>query len=101
MEHRPRTKWLWALVAIPPIIAVATTVLAPQTTRVLAGGLAWAVIAGVTRRVSPWLAVGAAVLVVIPPPFFWPAMGVLVVVLFGPDIGVGVRHQGRPSPPHV
>ena len=50
---------------------------------VVFSGFAWAVIAGVTRRVPVWLAFLAAVMVIIPPPFFWPAMGVLVVVLFG------------------
>jgi len=168
MDHRPRTKWLWALVAIPPVVAVTTTLLAPQphghwvehlrgatmkatqlglllvvvtmlggrSLRVLllmafavaavgiviqtigdvqvahsiwattadpgygpgyvqghdrgalgdllvfGGGLAWAFIAGVTRRVPPWWAVLAAILVIIPPPFLWPAMGILVAVHF-------------------
>lgn len=47
------------------------------------GGFAFAVIAGVTRRVPAMLAVVAAVMVIIPPPFFWPAAGVLVLVLYG------------------
>lgn len=50
---------------------------------VVIGGLAFAVIAGVTRRVPALLAVVAAVMVIIPPPFFWPAAGVLVLVLYG------------------
>ena len=50
---------------------------------VMFGGLAFAVVAGVTRRVPAWLAVVAGVLVIIPPPFFWPAAGVLVLVLYG------------------
>jgi hypothetical protein len=50
---------------------------------VIVGGLAFAVIAGVTLRVPVLLAVVAAVMVVIPPPFLWPAAGVLVLVLYG------------------
>lgn len=45
-------------------------------------GFAFAVIAGVTRRVSVFVAVIAAVMAIIPPPFFWPAAGVLVLVLY-------------------
>ena len=50
---------------------------------VIVGGLAFAVLAGVTRRVPALLAVVAALMVIIPPPFFWPAVGVLVLVLYG------------------
>ena len=49
---------------------------------VLAGGLAFALVAGVSRWVPLWLAVVAAMMVVIPPPFFWPAAGVLVLMLY-------------------
>jgi hypothetical protein len=180
-------KWLWALAAIPPVVAVATTVLAPQprshwvehlrgaavkaaqlalllalvtmlgwrslrvllliafavaavgiviqtigdaqvahsiwaTTGdpgygpgyaqgqdrgglgdllVLGGGLAWAVIVGVTRRAPPWLAVVAAVLVVIPPPFFWPAMGILIVVLVGLTSSSGLDARSRRGHRHA
>jgi hypothetical protein len=62
---------------------------------VLGGGLAWAVIVGVTRRVPPWLAVVAAVLVLIPPPFFWPAMGILIVVLFSLTSPSGLDARSR------
>lgn len=48
---------------------------------VLVGGLAFAVAAGVTRIVRPAYAVVAGVLAVIPPPFFWPAVGVMFVLL--------------------
>jgi drug/metabolite transporter (DMT)-like permease len=48
---------------------------------VLGGGLAFVVVAAVARRVSIPLAVAAAVLMVIPPPFFWPAVGVMVLML--------------------
>lgn len=50
---------------------------------VMAGGLAFAIIAGVTRRVPGWFAAVAGVMVIIPPPFFWPAAGVLMLVLYG------------------
>jgi hypothetical protein len=50
---------------------------------VFLGGIAFAIVAGVTRRVPVKLAVLAAVLTIIPPPFFWPAVGVLVLVLYG------------------
>ena len=50
---------------------------------VMVGGLAFAIIAGVTRRVPAWLAVVTGVMVIIPPPFLWPAAGVLVLVLYG------------------
>lgn len=64
---------------------------------VLLGGLAWAVIAGMTRRVPIWLAVGSAVLVIIPPPFLWPAMGVLVVLIFGLTSRTGLDARSRRS----
>lgn len=50
---------------------------------VLLGGVIFAVVAGVTRRVPALLAVVAVVMVILPPPFFWPAAGVLVLVLYG------------------
>ena len=50
---------------------------------VIVGGFAFAVIAGVAGRVPPWLAFVAMAMVFIPPPFFWPAAGVLVLVLYG------------------
>lgn len=164
---RPRTRWMWTLVAIPPIAAVVTSQLAPdphghwtehlssvalktaqlvlliiliamlgwRTLRpvllvtfgivaigivyqvigdhqvassiwrtsgnpefgvgydeghetsgfgdllVLAGGFLFAVVAGLGRRVSARVALAAVVMVVIPPPFLWPAAGVLVLVL--------------------
>jgi hypothetical protein len=48
---------------------------------VLGGGLAFVVVAAVGRRVSIPLAVAAAVLMVIPPPFLWPALGVMMLML--------------------
>jgi len=50
---------------------------------VIVGGFAFAVVAGVTERVPPWLAFVAMAMVLIPPPFFWPAAGVLVLLLYG------------------
>jgi len=47
---------------------------------VLAGGLAFAVAAALTRRVGPFVAGLAALAAVIPPPFFWPAFGVLIIL---------------------
>ena len=52
------------------------------TLLVIVGGLSYALLAGVGRRVPAWLAVIAAVMVIIPPPFLWPAVGVLVLALF-------------------
>ncbi len=168
MLDRRYPKWLWALAAIPPIVAVLTTVLAPQphghwtehltgagfgsaqlvlllvlvtmlgwrklgvlllisfavvavgivlhvisglevahsiwrTTGdprtgtgyatghvragfadqlIVIGGFAFAVSAGATRRVPARMAVVAFAMALIPPPFMWPAAGVLVLVLY-------------------
>lgn len=49
---------------------------------VVGAGIAYAILAGVTRRVPAWTAIVAAVLAIIPPPFFWPAAGVLMLLLF-------------------
>lgn len=48
---------------------------------VIIGGLAFAIIAGMKRKVSIKFAVLAVVMVFIPPPFFWPAAGVLMLVV--------------------
>lgn len=50
---------------------------------VLAGGLGFAAAAGFTRRVPPWLAAVGAATMIIPPPFLWPAVGTLILVLYG------------------
>ena len=50
---------------------------------VLVGGLAFAVIAGIGRRVPVKLGFLAVVMVIIPPPFLWPAAGVLLLLLYG------------------
>jgi hypothetical protein len=48
---------------------------------VLVGGLAFAAAAGATRVVRPAHAVVAGVLAIIPPPFLFPAVGVMFVLL--------------------
>ncbi len=169
MTARRYPKWLWALIAIPPIVAIATSVLAPEphghwtehlafagiksaqlllllvlatmlgwrrlgwvlaislavvavgivfqvigdyrvadsiwrTTGdpgfgigygeghdmsaasdllVIVGGLAFAVITGATGRVPPRLVFAAVAMAFVPPPFFWPGVGVLVLVVHG------------------
>ena len=50
---------------------------------VVGGGLAFAITAGIARLVPVQLAVVAAVMVIIPPPFLWPAVGALVLILYG------------------
>ena len=58
---------------------------------VLAGGFAFAVIAGATRRVQAKFAVIGVVMLIIPPPFFWPATGVLMLVVLGLTSGSRLR----------
>lgn len=48
---------------------------------VVISGIAFAAVAGVKRRVSLPVAIGAGALAIIPPPFFWPALGILVIML--------------------
>lgn len=48
---------------------------------VLAGGIAFAVVAVVVGRLRLGAALGVAALAVIPPPFLWPGVGVTVVLL--------------------
>jgi hypothetical protein len=50
---------------------------------VIVGGAGFAFIAGLTRRVRLKIAGLALVMVVIPPPWLWPAAGVLVLLLHG------------------
>ena len=50
---------------------------------VLIGGFAFAVIAGMERKVRVKFAVLAVVMVIFPPPFLWPAAGVLMLVVHG------------------
>ncbi len=68
---------------------------------VIVGGLAFAVLAGMTRRVPALLAVVAAMMVIIPPPFFWPAAGVLVLVLYGLTSASRFDRAGSGSPREV
>lgn len=58
---------------------------------VMVGGFAFAVVAGATRRVRTRFAVIAAVMVIVPPPFFWPATGVLMLVVLGLTSGSRLR----------
>ncbi|MEO5974302.1 MAG: hypothetical protein ABIQ38_03740 [Ilumatobacteraceae bacterium] len=62
---------------------------------VLVGGFAFAVIAGATRRVRAKFAVIGVVMLIIPPPFFWPAAGVLMLMVLGLTSGSRLR---RPTP---
>lgn len=59
------------------------------------GGFAFAVITAATRRVRVKFAVLAAVMVIIPPPYFWPAAGVLMLGVLGLTSGTRLR---RPVP---
>ena len=49
---------------------------------VIVGGLAFAFVAGLTRRV-PFKVAGLALLMVVIPPWLWPATGVLMLLLYG------------------
>lgn len=67
-----------------------------------AGGLGFAIAAGFARRVPIKLAIAAAVLTIFPPPFFWPAVGVLVLLFHGVTSEQGFRRGPGavvPSPP--
>jgi len=59
------------------------------------GGFAFAVIAGATRRVRVKYAVIGVVMLIIPPPFFWPAAGVLMLVVLGLTSGSRLRRPPR------
>jgi hypothetical protein len=50
---------------------------------VVVGGAAFAFIAGISRRVPAGVAGLALVMVIVPPPFVWPAVGVLFLLLHG------------------
>ena len=58
---------------------------------VLIGGLAFAVTARIGRRISTRLVVLAVVMAIIPPPYFWPGAGVLVLLVHGLTSGAGFR----------
>jgi hypothetical protein len=74
---------------------------------VVLAGFGFALAGGITHRVRPSLAVLAGVMVIIPPPFLWPAAGILFVLLHalttgrslaGTDIG-GRASVMSPAPP--
>ena len=60
---------------------------------VVIGGAAFAFIVGLSRRVPIKVAVLALVMVVIPPPFLWPAAGVLMVMLYGLASATGLDRR--------
>lgn len=58
---------------------------------VLVGGFAFIVAALATRRVRVKYAAIGVVMLIIPPPFFWPAAGVLMLVVLGLTSGSRLR----------
>lgn len=60
---------------------------------VVGGGITYTILAGVARWVPAWTAMVAGVLAIIPPPFLWPAAGVLMLLLFR-SVGGGERTVG-------
>ena len=65
---------------------------------VVIGGVAFAFIVGITRRI-PRLVAGVALLMVfIPPPWAWPAAGVLLILLCGLTVGFDRSPAGSTSP---
>jgi hypothetical protein len=50
---------------------------------VMVGGAVFAFIVGLARRVPLIIAGLALVMVIVPPPFVWPALGVLMLLLYG------------------
>lgn len=50
---------------------------------VVIAGLAFALVLVVTKRARVWVAVLAATLAFVPPPFLWPAAGVLAAMVYG------------------
>lgn len=66
------------------------------------GGLAFVIAAGIARRVSLKVAIAGALLMIFPPPFFWPAVGVLVLLMYGLTSEAGFRRRPgaiMPDPP--
>lgn len=62
---------------------------------VLVGGFAFIVVAFATRRVRVKYAALGLVMMIVPPPFFWPAAGVLMLVVLG--LTTGSRLVQSPS----
>lgn len=65
---------------------------------VVIAGLAFPVVLAVTRRARVWVAVVVAVLAIVPPPFLWPAAGLLVVMVYGYVGGGELRPVTRVAP---
>jgi hypothetical protein len=72
---------------------------------VIVGGATFAFIVGITRRVPLMIAGLALVMVIIPPPFAWPAAGVLMLLLYGLTAEAGFkvpeRRAGRVDEPII
>ena len=69
---------------------------------VLVGGLVFVIAAAIARRVPLKVAIAGALLMIFPPPFFWPAVGVLVLLMYGLTSEAGLRRRpgaALPGPP--
>ena len=60
---------------------------------VVLGGFGFVLTAALGRRVRVWLAACAAVLTLVPPPFLWPAVGVLLLLLRAVASGAGFARR--------
>lgn len=60
---------------------------------VVVGGAAFALIVGIARRVPLLVALLALAMVIIPPPFVWPALGVLMLLLYGLTAHAGLERR--------
>ena len=65
---------------------------------VVLGSFGFVIAAGIGRRVRVWLAAGAAVLTIVPPPFLWPAAGVLLLLLHAVTSGAGFARRSATRP---
>ncbi len=69
---------------------------------VTVGGLAFVLAAAIARRVPIKVAIAGALLMIIPPAFFWPGVGVLVLIMYGLTSEAGLRRRPSavmPGPP--
>lgn len=60
---------------------------------VILGGAAFAFIVAIARRVPLMIAGLALAMVIIPPPFVWPALGVLMLLLYGLTSETGLNRR--------
>ena len=65
---------------------------------VILGGFAFAIVAGLSRRVRAWQAICAVVPVIVPPPYLWPAVGVLFLMLHAVISGAGFVRRSAAQP---